>query len=264
MTQNTPLVLAHEFVHANKKLQNLPLGWGFDLETMASIPDMLFEDDHLDLWTHSYSTMFRELIWVFYGFRFEQAMDEIVKRPSWLSMGNEVWDEEKFNELSLKLNIAKKALQEAFLVVVGQHYSTQIFWTAMNDKVVDDNFVFSVMMSALYNPTLLGGEGPTMKWNEAHAPRIKEMMNKAWEETGSPKPDDGMMGNAGKDAKGRRSLVLFNHIKGNYEISDEDVQKFLRVNKVSSLTELLTWEPAKLRKTIEDFIKNEQATRRSR
>ncbi|MBI2068519.1 MAG: hypothetical protein HYT67_00195 [Candidatus Yanofskybacteria bacterium] len=262
LTQNTPLVLAHEFVHANKKLQSLPIGWGLDLETMASVPDMLFEDNHLDLWIHSYSTMFRELIWVFYGFRFEQAADEITKRPSWLSMGNTQYDEEKFNELSLKLNTAKKALQEAFLVVVGQHYSTPIFWTAVNDKVVDDNFVFRVMMSALYNPTLLGGEGPTMKWLEARGPRIKQMMDKAWEEAGTVPNEQMTMGNAEKDPGERRSLILFNHIRNGYEISDDDAQKFLRANKVSSLKELLTWEPARLRKAIESFIQSERATRR--
>lgn len=257
-----PEVLAHEFVHTNPKLQNMPLGWGFDLETMASISEMLLENDHLHLWNHSYAADFREYTQVFCGFRFDQARDEIVKRPTWMSMGNVVIDEEKFNEYSLKLNQCKQALRVALRTGVEWLYSNSLYWSAMNDKTVDDNFVFRVAMSAMYNPTLLGGGAETMKWLAPRTDRIKQMMNKAWEDSGKPQEGGVAVQSVEDGRRNARAAIIFDQIQRTYGVSDEEVQKFLRVNKVSSVAELLVWEPAKLRQAIEDFIKNERRERR--
>jgi len=255
-----PEVLAHEFVHTNPKLQNMPLGWGLDLETLASISEMLLENDYLHLWGHHYAADFRELFQVFFGFRFDQARDEVVKRPTWMSLGNVVIDEEKFNQYSLKMNLGKKALRDALKVGTEWLYSNPLYWSAMNDKTVDDNFVLRVVMAAMYNPTLLGGEVATTKWVEPRLPRIKEMMNKAWEESSKPKGQNSQI--AAEERKNARAVILFGQIRNAYGISDQEVQKFLKMNKISSLEELLAWEPAKLRRTIEDFIKKESQTRR--
>lgn len=260
---NTPSVPAHEFVHANKKLQRMPLIWGFDAETMASIPEMLVEGNYLDLPFHGYASMFREFALVFYGLRFEQAMDEVIKRDYWMTMGNVVIDEDKFNALVAKWNLVKREFKKAFREVVSKFYSDPVFWTALNDKTVDNNFVFRVMMAATYNPTLLGGEETTMKKLKAREYRIKQMIDKAWEESG--KPSDEMEMDHQKDNQGgpRVSLLFLSHIKDKYGISDELVQKFLKFHKIPSIEVLFTWEPAKLRKAIEDFIaKERRLTRR--
>jgi hypothetical protein len=241
----------------------MPLGWGLDLELMASISEMLLENDHLHLWNHGYAVEFREWTQVFFGFRFEQARDEIVKRPAWMSMGNIVIDEEKFNEYSLKLNLGKQALKAALKTGVEWLYSNPLYWSAMNDKTVDNNFVFRVALAATYNPTLLGGEEATTRWLEARKYRIKEMIDKAWEESGKPSGDNNMNSQEIEEARrNMRVAIIFSQIQNIHGISDEEVQKFLRANKVSSAEDLLAWEPARLRQAIEDFIKKERQTRR--
>jgi len=246
----SPEVLAHEFVHTNPKLQNMPLGWGLDLESMASIAEMLLDNDHLHLWRHGYAVDFREFAQVFCGFRFAQARDEITKRPAWMSMGNVIIDEEKLNEYSLKLNTCKGALRTGLKRGVEWLYSNPMYWSAMNDKTVDDNFVFRVVMSSMYNPTLLGGQDSTMRWLQAREYRIKEMMDKAWNESGSPREENN--GNM------QGSIFILKQIQGIYKISDEEVQKFLKANKISSPEEIVAWEPAKLRRAFEDFIRKER------
>lgn len=247
-----PEVLAHEFVHTNPKIQNMPLGWGMDLELMASISEMLLEDDHLHLWNHGYAAEFREWVRVFFGFKFEQARDEIIQRPSWMSMGNVVINEEKFNEYSLKLNLAKQALKEGLKTGVVWLYSNPLYWSAMNDKTIDDNFVFRVVLSATYNPTLLGGADATAKWLETRKYRIKEMMDKAWDDSGKSGNNSPMEQQRG------RSFMLLSQLKNAYGVSDEEIQKFLRANKITSLEQLLAWDPAQLKTTIENFIKQER------
>ena len=253
-----PEVLAHEFVHANTKLQNMPLGWGFDLEFNASIAEMLLENDHLHLWNHSYAVDFREFVQVFFGFKFDQARDEIVKRTAWMSMGHVVIDEDKFNEYSMKLNLGKQALKDALKTGTQWLYSNPLYWSAVNDKTVDDNFVFRVVMSAMYNPTLLGGEEATTRWRETHKYEIKQMIDKAWEDSG--KPSEGIQDTL-ENRRNIRAAIIFGEIQKTYGISDEEVQKFLRANRVSSLTDLLSWEPARLKRSIDDFLKKERKER---
>lgn len=246
-------ILAHEFVHANKKLQSIPLVWGFEADTFASIPEMLVDEDHLDVWFHSYAQDFRELIWVYSGFDFDQAREEIVKHNL---MGNLEIDEKKFDEYSDKLNSVKREFLPAFKKVVRKFYSDPIVWTALNDKTGDDNFVLKVAMSAMYNPTLLGGEASTTKWLKAHEAEIRHMMDKAWEESGKPQKGMGDSGdNLGSYA------ILFNLVKDKYGITNQDVDKFLKLQKVSSVEELMSWEPARLRTAIEDFVAKEKLRR---
>ena len=258
---DTPVVLAHEFVHTNKNLQGMPLVWGFDAETMASVPDMLVTGDYLDMWNHSYATNFRELIWVYFRFDFDQARKEVVKTSL---MGNMRVDRAKFDEYSQKLEVAKAELRNAFKRVTAEFYSTPVWWTALNDKLVDDNSVFRVMMAAMYNPTLLGGEEATTKWALTNEYKWKRWADEAWRESGST-ANDSDAGNAAvteENRERRTALLVLSHIQSHYGISDEDVSRFLRFHKVSSPEELFTWGPDKLKRAIEDFIASERRERR--
>lgn len=257
---DSSVVLAHEFVHTNKSLQGMPLVWGFDAETMASVPDMLVAGDYLDMWNHSYATHFRELIWVYFRFDFDQAKKEIVKISL---MGNMRIDRAKFDEYSQKLEVAKAELRQAFKRVVGEFYSTSVWWTALNDKLVDDNSVFRVMMAAMYNPTLLGGEEATTKWYNTNEYKVKRWADEAWTESGSTANENNTGTAINEENKERRiAILVLSHIQSQYGISDEDVSRFLRFHKVSSPEDLFTWGPDKLKRAIENFIANERRERR--
>src|SRR3989344_1124687 len=255
---DTSVILAHEFVHTNKKLQGIPLVWGFDAETMASVPDMLVTKDYTDMWLHGYADDFRELIWVYFRFDFEQARKEVVKVPM---MGNFTIDRQMFDDYSKKLEMAKTELRKAFKRVVAEFYSTPVWWTALNDKLVDNNSVFRVMMASMYNPTLLGGEETTTKWAATNEYKHKRWADEAFAESGSTASEGGMdmadTGSVEKVKKQRAALLILSQIQSVYGVSDEEVSLFLKFHKVSP-EELFTWGPKKLKKAIEDFIINQR------
>lgn len=257
---DSPVVLAHELVHTNRKLQGVPLVWGFDAETMASVPDMLVASDYLDLQQHSYASNFRELIWVYFRFDFEQAQKEIVKN---ILVGNLQIDRQKFDEYSQKLEVAKAELRNAFKKVMAEFYSAPVWWTALNDKLADNNSVFRIMMASMYNPTLLGGEEATIKWLKSNEYKIKRWSNEAWDKSGSTA--NGVSAGAAvseEDRERRASLLVLSHIQSLYGVSDENISSFLKFHKISSLKELFTWGPDKLKKAIKEFIASERRERR--
>ena len=245
-----PGVLSHEFVHANKKLQGIPLVWGFDAETFASIPEMLLDDNHLDLQLHSYAESFRELIWVYFRFDFDRARKEVVKYDL---VGNSVIDETKFNEYSAKLVIAKRELLKAMARATSVFYSEPIWWTALNDKLTDDESVLRIIMSTLYNPTLLGGEEVTMKWLETNKTRIQQFANEAFTESGSSDNNE-------TAERIRISNMLLSEIKSLYRISDEDIDKFLKFHKASP-KDVFSWGPDRFKEAIEKYISQERLRR---
>ena len=250
-----PGVLAHEFIHSNKKLQGLPLVWGFNAETFASIPEMLLDDNYLDLQFHGYAETFRELIWVYFGYDFDRARKEIVKYDL---VGNIIIDEEKFEDYSTKLLAAKRALLEAMTRATSVFYSEPIWWTALNDKLTDKESVLRVIMSTLYNPTMLGGEDATMKWYETNKSKISAFADEAFKESGSSSGgnEDNEM-----ERKIRISKLLFSQLQASYNISDEDIDNFLKFYKTSS-ADVFSWGPEKLKQRIENYIVQSRLQRR--
>src|SRR3989344_2691721 len=236
------VILAHEFVHNNKKLQGIPLVWGFNAETFASIPAMLVDDDHLDLTNHGYAETFRELIWVYFGFDFERAKKEVVKSKL---VGNLEIDEQKFNEYAQKQVIAKRELRKAMDKATAEFYSKPIWWTALNDKLQDNESVLKFIMATLYNPTLLGGEDATMKWYETNKPKIKQFSDEAWQESGSPA--------ANIDPHLKICYLLFQKIRTSYQVSEKEAEEFMKFYKTSP-KEICSWEPEKLKTNIEAYI----------
>ncbi len=179
-----PKVLQHEFVHNNINLQRFPLSEGFDVELMASIPEVLYDENQIDLFFHGYVGVPRELIRIYFGFNFVQARKEMFQYDLG---GNVVINEKKFQEYSEKLLMIKEELREFFRnTVIPEFYSDPVWWSAMNEKRADRNSLFRIMMAAHYNPTILGSEKETMKWLEAREEEIREMSKKAFESSGLP------------------------------------------------------------------------------
>ncbi len=224
-----PSVLQHELIHSNTSLQTWPTD-EFDHELLASIPDMLLSENQVDFWFHSYSHEFREFVRVFFGFNFDQAREEIVKMSL---MGNLQIDEVKFREYSKMLDVVKAELAKFFNGKDGpitELYSDRVFWGGFHDKMGDKNAVFRVMLSLSYNPTMLGGEKPTMNWLEAHRDEINSWARESYAASGDS--------NSGEDHKTMSFTALnllaerlgFNK-KGNF--TEKKILEFARQNNIS-------------------------------
>ena len=174
-----PVVLAHEFIHANVNLQKFPFSDGFDLELNASIPDMLLPDDQVNFFFHPYPETVRELAWIYFGFNFKQVQKEIVR----FNFGGPVWvDEDKYRQYFKELERIKAEMLVFFRdKVIPEFYSDPLWWSAMNDRRGDRNSVFRVMMANHYDPTLLGGHAETMKWLLPRTDTAIEMARRAHE-----------------------------------------------------------------------------------
>ena len=179
-----PKVLQHEMVHNNMNLQKFPVSEGFDVELMASIPEVLYPENQTDLFFHGYVGVPRELIWIYFGFNFRQVRKEVVR----YDLGdNLLIDQKKYREYFQKLDLVKAELFTFYRdVVIPEFYSDPVFWSAMNEKRTDRNSLFRIMMAAYYNPTILNGEKNTMKWLEAHKEEIMEMAKNSYEKSGKP------------------------------------------------------------------------------
>ncbi len=175
-----PLVLGHEMVHANTNLQSLPISLAFDVEMMAILPQVLCFEDKINLINHGYAGNVRELMWVYSGFDFKVARKESIV----LNLGgNLVVDEKKYREHYDKLDALKVSFSNRFRDdVIPEFYSDILFWTAMNTKMRDNNFVFQVMM-AKNSPTILGAN--TDKWLADHSFEISGMARNAYNKSGT-------------------------------------------------------------------------------
>ena len=174
-----PVVLAHEFIHANVNLQKFPLSDGFDTELFASIPDMLLPEDQMNFFFHPYPEDIRELAWIYFGFNFKQVQKEIVR----FDFGGPVWvDEVKYRQYFKELERIKAEMLSFFRdVVIPEFYSDPLWWSAMNDRRGDRNSVFRIMMANHFDPTILGGHAETMKWLLPRTDVAIEMARKAHE-----------------------------------------------------------------------------------
>lgn len=187
-----PMVLQHEMIHNNVNLQKFPIGAGFDVELVASIPDMLYPENSIDLFYHGYTKDLRELAWIYFGFNFKQAREEILKYDLG---GNILLDEKKYHEHFALLEKVKEEMMTLFEdKVLPEFYSDPVWWSSMNDRLNDRNTVFRVVMATNYDPTILGGRKETMTWLEAHREEILAMAKKAWDEMGEKKSKKPMSG----------------------------------------------------------------------
>src|SRR5271166_839732 len=88
-----PKVMQHEMVHGNINIEKWPLSEAFDVELMASLPEMLYAENTTDFPSHGYATDIRELAEIYFGFDWAQARKDMVKYDF---AGNIQYDDEKY------------------------------------------------------------------------------------------------------------------------------------------------------------------------
>lgn len=214
--EDHPGVLQHEMVHTNSNLQSWPAANGFDAEQMASIPEMLYPENQLDFFFHGYAGTMRELSWIYSGFNFNQARDEIV---IYNLSGTLKIDEEKMRSYFQKLELVKKEWLNFFQTKgIPEYFSDPLHWATLHNKLQGWNDIFYIVMAINYNPTILGGEKETLTWLEANETKIKEIADRAYELSGKPldpnEKDEGF-------SNSPKSLVDFY----SYRLTQEEKQK---------------------------------------
>lgn len=184
-----PCILQHEMMHCNHRFQRYPFTAGFDVELFASVPEMLYEENKIDVFYHSYARDIREMIWVFTGFNFKQARKEIFKYDR---AGDMEVDIKKYDEYFTKLEAAKKVVSEIFQTkAIPLFYSDVTFWSAFHDKMQDDSVVLRLAMVSELDMTILNGRRETMLWLEARKEKISEMAKKAYAKSGEKDKNSG-------------------------------------------------------------------------
>lgn len=186
-----PLVLMHELIHANKKLQKLPLSEGFNVELFASVPEMLLDEDKLSLWFHHYIEPLREIVWIHFGFDFKQARKEVIRADL---AGNIFIDRDKFIQYTTLLDQAKPQLRATLKKAIIEFYSDAPGWVAFNDKLQNDYAVIDLMFAKDFDLCVRLTESQncnaTMKWLRAHEDKIREIAKKAFEKSGTSTLED--------------------------------------------------------------------------
>lgn len=244
-----PRVMVHEFIHADPNLTSLPLSEGFDVELLASIPALLLPEDKLSLPFHKYLQDVREWAWVFFGLNFDQIRKEV-----FLFRYHDVYkiDVAKLREYAPKIERAATELRERFFPkAIKAFYADQIFWTSLNQKLVDDAGMFRIMMAMEYEPTILGGYAETKKFLDAKHSEIMDMAHRAFMESGKPRDDE-----EGEHYFGI-SMATIKRFQKEFNVSNEEV---LRIAKKYRLTEEMFKgkEPSEIILLLLDILEKER------
>ncbi|MFA5987824.1 MAG: hypothetical protein WC797_04225, partial [Candidatus Paceibacterota bacterium] len=175
-----PVVLQHEMVHANSKLQRL-LQEVADYELMASIPEMLYAENSNDLMRHGYVSLLRRLCHVHFGYDFRKASKEFVR---WDFVGNLIIDPQAFATHYASLEVVKKELATVFRdEIFPELYAFYIWWGALHDRLIDTNAYIRICMARRYAITALGGRKKSAEWLAENALTIKNAADESFRET---------------------------------------------------------------------------------
>lgn len=173
-----PKVMQHEMVHGNINIEKWPLSEAFDVELMASLPEMLYVENTTDFPSHGYATDIRELAEIYFGFDWAKAHKDMVK---FNFAGNIVYDDEKYIYYYKQIDQIKAEMMTFFSeVTIPEFYSDPVWWSAINDVRGDNNTVFRITMADHYQICSLGGCAATKEWLDAHKDEINEIAKKAF------------------------------------------------------------------------------------
>jgi hypothetical protein len=174
-----PKVMQHEEVHGNINLQKWPLSEAFDVELIASIPEMLYPENQTDFPSHGYAKDIRELAQIYYGFDWDEMHKQTVKMDF---AGSIVYDDEKYLYYYKQIDQIKAEMLKFFVdVTIPEFESDPIWWSAVNDIRGDNNTVFRVTMADHYQICSLGGCAASTQWLEEHKDEINDIAKKAFE-----------------------------------------------------------------------------------
>jgi|GEM_PF-2900417 hypothetical protein len=184
---NSPVVVAHELVHANPKLQNILLSQHIDLELLDSLPVALDEPvDSLDYFQHPYLEEFRKMVKVLTGMDSERAIREII-RPS-MGTPSFMVDREKLREHVERLHVISKAFQPAIKEMLASLYRNPLHWMAVNERMQDKSAFMKVFFALKFDPTSLGGHQESMLYLDENASVLKEIADEVWNAPAEQQP----------------------------------------------------------------------------
>ena len=174
-----PKVMQHEEVHGNINIQKWPLSEAFDVELIASIPEMLYPENQTDFPSHGYAKDIRELAQIYYGMDWVEMQKQIVKFDF---AGNIVYDDAKYLYYYKQIDQIKAEMLKFFVdVTIPEFESDPVWWSAINDIRGDNNTVFRITMADHYQICSLGGCAASAEWLETHKDEINEIAQKAFE-----------------------------------------------------------------------------------
>src|SRR5271163_1098787 len=173
-----PKVMQHEEVHGNINIEKWPLSQAFDVELIASIPEMLYTENQTDFPSHGYAKDIRELAQVYYGMDWAEMQKQIVKYDF---AGNIVYDDEKYMYYYKQIDQIKAEMLKFFVdVTIPEFESDPVWWSAVNDIRGDNNTVFRVTMADHYQICSLGGCAASGEWLETHKDEILQIAKRAF------------------------------------------------------------------------------------
>jgi hypothetical protein len=174
-----PKVMQHEMVHGNIAIEKWPLSQAFDVELMASLPEMLYTENETDFPSHGYAKDIRELAQIYYGMDWDEMHKQIVKFDY---AGNIEYDDVKYLYYYKQIDQIKGEMMKFFMdVTIPEFYSDPIWWGAINDIRGDNNTVFRITMADHYQICSLGGCTASAQWLEEHKDEIAEIAKRAFE-----------------------------------------------------------------------------------
>lgn len=174
-----PKVMQHEMVHGNINIEKWPMSAAFDVELMASLPEMLYLENTTDYPSHGYAADIRELAQIYYGMDWAEMRKQIVKMDY---AGNIEYDDAKYLYYYKQIDQIKVEMMKFFMeVTIPEFYSDPVWWSAYNDIRGDNNSVFRVTMADHYQICSLGGCAASQEWLETHKDEIIEIAKRAYD-----------------------------------------------------------------------------------
>lgn len=174
-----PKVMQHEMVHGNINIEKWPMSEAFDVELMASLPEMLYQENETDFPSHGYAADIRELAEIYYGFDWDQMHKDIIKYDF---AGNIVYDDAKYLYYYKQIDQIKAEMMKFFVEdTIPEFYSDPIWWSAINDIRGDNNTVFRITMADHYQICSLNGCKASSEWLDTHKDEINEIAKHALE-----------------------------------------------------------------------------------
>src|SRR5271167_1406989 len=173
-----PKVMQHEEVHGNVNIEKWPLSEAFDVELIASIPEMLYPENQTDFPSHGYAKDIRELAQIYYGFDWDEMHKQIVKYDF---AGNIVYDDAKYVYYYKQIDQIKAEMLKFFVdFTIPEYESDPVWWSAVNDIRGDNNTVFRITMADHYQICSLGGCAASDEWLSTHRDEIMEIAKRAY------------------------------------------------------------------------------------
>jgi hypothetical protein len=174
-----PKVMQHEEVHGNINLEKWPMNEAFDVELMASLPEMLYPENQTDFPSHSYASDIREMAQIYFGMDWDEMNKQIEKFDF---AGNIVYNDEKYLYYYNQIALVKAEMLKLFNEVsIPEFYSDPLWWGAVNNIRGDNNSVFRVTLADHYQICSLGGCEASQEWLNTHKDEILDIAKDAFQ-----------------------------------------------------------------------------------